>query len=268
MVGIDPLAQTPDDPALRRLLPDAYPDDEEAAGEFRRFTERDLRAAKADNARLVGRRSSSAGTRGRSSPATRSRPGSGFLNDTRLTLGTRLEITEENHDELAGPARVRSAVGLFQVYDWLDLPAGLHRAAHPPVGLGSAHAPDQPGPRRRDGRPRARRPSRRGVRRHRRPRRLGPPRALRPDGQRRSVADVLRVRLDGPAAPVPRHGRPRRGARRHLPLAHGDRGLPVAHRRRPTPPSPMPTTCWSRPARPGPRMARSSCGRTGSSTAS
>ena len=36
----------PDDPALRRLLPDAYPGDEEATGEFRRLTDKDLRAAK------------------------------------------------------------------------------------------------------------------------------------------------------------------------------------------------------------------------------
>ena len=30
----------PEDPVLARLFPTAYPDDEEAAGEFRRFTER------------------------------------------------------------------------------------------------------------------------------------------------------------------------------------------------------------------------------------
>ena len=33
----------PDDPVLARLFPTAYPDDEEAAGEFRRFTEGTLR---------------------------------------------------------------------------------------------------------------------------------------------------------------------------------------------------------------------------------
>jgi hypothetical protein len=35
----------PDDPALARLLPDAYGDDAAAATEFRRFTEADLRAS-------------------------------------------------------------------------------------------------------------------------------------------------------------------------------------------------------------------------------
>ncbi len=33
-------AQTPEDPVLARLLPDAYSDDPEAAGEFRRYTSR------------------------------------------------------------------------------------------------------------------------------------------------------------------------------------------------------------------------------------
>ncbi len=37
----------PDDPVLARLFPTAYPDDEEAAGDFRRFTESALRDGKA-----------------------------------------------------------------------------------------------------------------------------------------------------------------------------------------------------------------------------
>jgi hypothetical protein len=43
----------PDDPVLARLFPTAYPDDEEAAGEFRRFTEGALRDGKARNAVLI-----------------------------------------------------------------------------------------------------------------------------------------------------------------------------------------------------------------------
>jgi hypothetical protein len=43
----------PDDPVLARLFPIAYPDDEEAAGEFRRFTEGALRDGKARNAVLI-----------------------------------------------------------------------------------------------------------------------------------------------------------------------------------------------------------------------
>ena len=41
------------DPALRRLLPDAYTDDPEAAAEFRRFTADDLLERKVRNARCV-----------------------------------------------------------------------------------------------------------------------------------------------------------------------------------------------------------------------
>jgi hypothetical protein len=43
----------PDDPVLARLFPTAYPDDEDAAGEFRRFTEGSLRDGKARNAVLI-----------------------------------------------------------------------------------------------------------------------------------------------------------------------------------------------------------------------
>ena len=40
----------PEDPVLKRLFPSAYPDDEEAASEFRRFTEGTLRDGKANAA--------------------------------------------------------------------------------------------------------------------------------------------------------------------------------------------------------------------------
>jgi hypothetical protein len=60
--GEDPLEQlldfsgpttAPDDPVLARLFPTAYPDDEDAAGEFRRFTEGTLRDHKAQGAVAV-----------------------------------------------------------------------------------------------------------------------------------------------------------------------------------------------------------------------
>lgn len=118
LVGIDPVAETPDDPALRRLLPDAFIDDEEAAGEFRRFTERDLRESKARNAARVDAQLVEQGQEvtiaGDAIAAWL-----GFLNDTRLTIGTRLEISEENHDALADLPDTDPRSGLFQVYDWL-----------------------------------------------------------------------------------------------------------------------------------------------------
>lgn len=121
MVTIDPLAQIPDDPALRRLLPDAFLDDEHSAGEFRRFTERDLRASKAAHAATVLADLSILTPDER----TVSMTGDdvlvwlGFLTDTRLTLGTRLAISEENHEELATLPESDPRAGLYQVYDWL-----------------------------------------------------------------------------------------------------------------------------------------------------
>lgn len=43
----------PEDPVLARLFPSAYPEDEESAGEFRRFTEGSLREGKASAAAMV-----------------------------------------------------------------------------------------------------------------------------------------------------------------------------------------------------------------------
>ncbi len=43
----------PDDPVLARLFPTAYPEDEDAAAEFRRYTEADLRNGKAAGAAAV-----------------------------------------------------------------------------------------------------------------------------------------------------------------------------------------------------------------------
>jgi hypothetical protein len=45
--------QEPEDPVLARLFPTAYPDDEEAAAEFRRFTEGTLRDGKAAAATAI-----------------------------------------------------------------------------------------------------------------------------------------------------------------------------------------------------------------------
>ncbi|MGH3274955.1 MAG: DUF2017 family protein, partial [Streptosporangiaceae bacterium] len=51
--GVGDAAELPDDPILARLLPDAYADDPQAAGEFRRYTETGLRSGKVAAARTV-----------------------------------------------------------------------------------------------------------------------------------------------------------------------------------------------------------------------
>ncbi|MBU3692553.1 MAG: DUF2017 domain-containing protein [Candidatus Nanopelagicaceae bacterium] len=52
LVGISNSEAPPEDPVLRRLLPNAY-DDEQAAGEFRRYTEHGLREKKKAHALLI-----------------------------------------------------------------------------------------------------------------------------------------------------------------------------------------------------------------------
>jgi hypothetical protein len=117
MVGIDPFAVTPEDPALHRLFPDAYADDEDASAEFRRFTERSLRDAKLGHADTV--------------LATLERSGSkitladgeaqawlGTLNDLRLTLASRLDLQEDNHESFYDLPEDDPRFPLFQIYDW------------------------------------------------------------------------------------------------------------------------------------------------------
>jgi hypothetical protein len=52
-IGMGGPSLPPEDPVLQRLLPDAYRDDAEDAGEFRRFTERGLTSSKVHNAELL-----------------------------------------------------------------------------------------------------------------------------------------------------------------------------------------------------------------------
>ncbi|MFF5427233.1 MULTISPECIES: DUF2017 domain-containing protein [unclassified Streptomyces] len=114
----DPLAalfaegpsEPPSDPALRRLFPDAYGDDSEelraAAADFRRYTENDLRARKREDALVVVRAMDalSAEALGEGGAVLKLTPGEsrawlGTLNDLRLTIATRLEITEDEESE-------------------------------------------------------------------------------------------------------------------------------------------------------------------------
>lgn len=116
LVGIDETAEVPDDPALARLFPDAFVDDDEASADFRRFTERSLREAKVAHARVV-----IAALESGASDIPKDQVGAwlGFLNDTRLTLGSRLDMTEDSHDALASLPEDDPRAGLFHVYDWL-----------------------------------------------------------------------------------------------------------------------------------------------------
>ncbi|WP_351232928.1 DUF2017 domain-containing protein [Streptomyces sp. NPDC002133] len=115
--GEDPLAslftqgpsEPPSDPALARLFPDAYggpegeEDDElrEFSAEFRRYTENDLRARKRDDALVVVRNLDALTATGEGGAVLKltaddSLHWLGALNDLRLTIGTRLEVADED----------------------------------------------------------------------------------------------------------------------------------------------------------------------------
>jgi uncharacterized protein DUF2017 len=125
--GEDPLtailaegpSEPPSDPALARLFPDAYgsgpdtaPDEEgeeerRASAEFRRFTENDLRARKREDGLAVVRAldsltpDPSKGPGGSTGAVLTLKPGEskqwlGALNDLRLAIGTRLEVTDDD----------------------------------------------------------------------------------------------------------------------------------------------------------------------------
>jgi hypothetical protein len=119
----------PDDPVLARLFPTAYPDDDEAAGEFRRFTEGSLRDSKAQSAALVIDTLEEAGL-----PDELGEDGlhidveldqDGALawlksfTDVRLALATRLGIEDEDDDFWLALPDDDPRTQVHDIYDWV-----------------------------------------------------------------------------------------------------------------------------------------------------
>jgi len=110
--------EVPDDPVLLRLLPDAYGDPEQAA-EFRRLTDSELRTGKtaaidrvlADLAeeRIELDLEESVGLWLQA------------LNDVRLVLGTRLDVTEEWVETVEALPPDDPRLPLYAFYDWLSV---------------------------------------------------------------------------------------------------------------------------------------------------
>jgi hypothetical protein len=111
-------AQTPEDPVLARLLPDAYSDDPEAAGEFRKYTEPALRSAKYEVARQMLDTLPEAGGRIQLSH-DEALSWLKALNDVRLALGVRLGVTEEFEQEWAKLKPDDPQWTAYEVYAWL-----------------------------------------------------------------------------------------------------------------------------------------------------
>ncbi|WP_063735198.1 DUF2017 domain-containing protein [Streptomyces sp. RTd22] len=135
-------SEAPSDPALARLFPDAYgaPDQEldadaekearAASAEFRRYTENDLRARKRDDALAMVRDldSLAAGPTGSAAKdqavlelaPQKSRQWLGALNDLRLAIGTRLEVTDDDDGgELLGLPDSDPRKPMVMAYFWL-----------------------------------------------------------------------------------------------------------------------------------------------------
>ncbi|WP_020387162.1 DUF2017 domain-containing protein [Kribbella catacumbae] len=110
----------PEDVVLQRLLPDAYKADDQAAGEFRRFTERGLRDSKASDARRVLAALEESPEDGIPLEADDQLAWLRALNDLRLAIGTRLDIKEEDDYSVweklpdDDPRRLT-----YDLYDWL-----------------------------------------------------------------------------------------------------------------------------------------------------
>jgi hypothetical protein len=119
-LGVSDATELPDDPVLARLLPDAYRDDPDASGEFRKYTEQGLRSAKVAAARTVLATLPPSGGKIRlSEPEAQAWLRS--LNDVRLALSVRLGITEEldEAEPDADPDDPRAAY--LWVYQWLAI---------------------------------------------------------------------------------------------------------------------------------------------------
>jgi Domain of unknown function (DUF2017) len=120
LAGLTGNPQLPDDPALARLLPDAYQEDPEASAEFRRYTESGLRAGKAAAARTVLATLPPQGGRIRLSQPD-AQAWLRALNDVRLWLGTRLEVTEDFDAQAADMAADDPNTAVMAIYQWLGI---------------------------------------------------------------------------------------------------------------------------------------------------
>jgi len=118
-VGIGTSTSPPDDPAVARLFPDAYPDDAESAGEFRRYTERGLRDRKREAAATALATLAEPGHR-RTLSEHEAQAWLTTLADLRLVLGTRLDVTEDWGEQHASLPDDDPRRALFEAYDWLS----------------------------------------------------------------------------------------------------------------------------------------------------
>ena len=119
-IGILESAAISDDPALARLFPDAYELDEDAADDFRRYTETELRDAKAAHLAVLVSTIEQGGPR-TTVTADEARSWVIALNDLRLVIGTRLHLDDEEDEEPdIEPEYVEQLTAIYQWLTWLQ----------------------------------------------------------------------------------------------------------------------------------------------------
>jgi len=125
MLELDGPRETPEDPALRRLFPEAHRDDPEAAAEFRRFTERSLREGKVADARVVLDSIGDIEDVGDGPDLEfeldrdQARAWMRCLTDLRLTLAERLGVTTDDEEFWASLPEDDERVPVHEIYGWL-----------------------------------------------------------------------------------------------------------------------------------------------------
>lgn len=121
-LGNDRPVEAPEDPVLRRLLPDAYPNDPKASAEFRRFTDRDLRRKKATDAEVALRHlaETDGGRTQLRIPVDEAGSWLRVLTSLRLAVAGRLGITDNTTaDAIATVDDDDPRAFMVSVYDWL-----------------------------------------------------------------------------------------------------------------------------------------------------
>lgn len=117
-IGILESASISEDPALARLFPDAYDLDTEAAEDFRRFTEIELREAKASHLKVIADTIESSGDKTVLNEA-QARSWMIGLNDLRLVIGTRLHLDDDEEPDME-PEYVEQLTAIYQWLTWLQ----------------------------------------------------------------------------------------------------------------------------------------------------
>jgi hypothetical protein len=129
LVDFDGPTTEPEDPVLARLFPNAYPEDVEAAGEFRRFTESGLRDGKVRGAMLVIEALEEAGLPEEVDDEAvyvdvELPPGAAMewlksFTDIRLALATRLDIEEGDEDYWRALPHDDPRSHVHDIYEWV-----------------------------------------------------------------------------------------------------------------------------------------------------